>query len=220
MVDLTTWTGVKPPARAVMEGRYTRLEPLDASRHSDGLFAAAVADGAETRFRYLFDDPPKSIEEQVIWTEKAALSHDPLFFAVVDKSTGRTGGRQAFMRIDPIHGVIEVGSVLWGPSIARTCVATEALFLFADHVFAQGYRRFEWKCNADNVPSRQAALRFGFTFEGIFRHHMVVKGQNRDTAWFSMLDLEWPRLRAGFDRWLAPENFDEEGRQKSRLHFD
>ena len=125
----------------------------------------------------------------------AAGADDPLFFAVIDKATGRAEGRQALMRIDPVHGAIEIGHVLWGPAIARTRVATEALYLSARYVFDDlGYRRFEWKCNDRNQPSKRAALRFGFAFEGVFRQHMVVKGRNRDTAWFSMLDSEWPGL--------------------------
>ena len=124
------------------------------------------------------------------------------------------------MRIVPEHGVIEVGSIMWGPDIARTRRATEALFLFARHVFDDlGYRRFEWKCNARNAPSRRAAERFGFTYEGTFRQHMIVKGDNRDTAWFAMLDGDWPRLQAGYQRWLAPENFDDDGRQRGQLRF-
>jgi RimJ/RimL family protein N-acetyltransferase len=124
------------------------------------------------------------------------------------------------MRIDPVHGVIETGNILWGPAIARTWVATEAHFLFMEYVFETlGYRRFEWKCNALNEPSRRSALRFGFQFEGVFRQHMVVKGLNRDTAWFAMIDADWPRLKAGYQAWLRPENFDADGRQLARLAF-
>jgi RimJ/RimL family protein N-acetyltransferase len=124
------------------------------------------------------------------------------------------------MRIDPAHGVIEIGHILWGPAIARTRVATEALYLAASYVFDElGYRRFEWKCDNNNEPSKQAARRFGFTFEGVFRQHMVIKGRNRDTAWFSIIDADWPRLRAGFEVWLAPDNFDGAGRQLSKLRF-
>ena len=147
----------------------------------------------------------------------APSATDPLFYAVVDPATGRAEGRQALMRITPEHGVIEIGSILWGPRIARTRIATEALYLFARHVFDElGYRRFEWKCDSANEPSRRAALRFGFSFEGIFRQHMVVKGRNRDTAWFAITDAEWPRISAGMERWLAPENFDDEAGRGSR----
>jgi RimJ/RimL family protein N-acetyltransferase len=143
-----------------------------------------------------------------------------LFFAVIDKATGRAEGRQGLMRIDTANGVIEIGNILWGPDIARKRVATEALYLCADYVFdTLGYRRFEWKCNNLNEPSKRAAQRFGFAFEGIFRQHMVQKGRNRDTAWFAMTDGDWPKLKAGYEAWLAPENFDAEGQQKSKLSF-
>jgi RimJ/RimL family protein N-acetyltransferase len=200
-----------------LEGRYARLEPLGPARHGDQLFAASMAPGAEERFRYLPDSP----QERAAfggWLARAAASEDPLFQAVIDRSSGRCEGRQALMRIVPEHGVIEVGNILWGPAIARTRVATEALFLCARHVFDDlGYRRFEWKCNARNEPSRRAAARFGFTYEGSFRQHMVVKGQSRDTAWFSIIDREWPVLRQAFERWLEPSNFDAEAGQKVRL---
>jgi RimJ/RimL family protein N-acetyltransferase len=152
------------------------------------------------------------------WVATASASHDPLMFAVVDSETGRAGGRQALMRIVPEHGVIEIGSIMWGPDIIRSRRATEALYLFARHIFEDlGYRRFEWKCNALNEPSRRAAARFGFTYEGTFRQHMIVKGQSRDTAWFAMLDGDWPRLRAEYDRWLDPANFGADGLQKTKL---
>ncbi len=154
-----------------------------------------------------------------VWLEKVAASADPLFFAVIDKRSGRAEGRQALMRIDTVHGVIEIGNILWGPAIARSRIATEALYLFASLAFDMGYRRFEWKCNNENEPSKRAAARFGFTFEGVFRQHLVVKGKNRDTAWFSITDAEWPHLKAGYEAWLEPENFDADGRQLSRLTF-
>jgi RimJ/RimL family protein N-acetyltransferase len=217
MTELANWTPRPRPARAPLAGRYARLEPLDPQRHGDELFAASMAPGAEERFRYLFDSPQDRAGFDA-WLARAAVSEDPLFYAVIDAATGRCEGRQTFMRAVPEHGVIEIGNILWGPAIARTRVATEALYLFARHAFdALGYRRFEWKCNARNEPSRRAALRFGFAFEGIFRSHMVAKGENRDTAWFAMIDGDWPRLRAGYGRWLAPGNFDGEGRQKRRL---
>jgi len=176
-----------------------------------------MAPGAEERFRWLFEQPQERAAFD-LWLARSAESEDPLFFAVVDARSGRCEGRQAYLRITPEHGVIEVGHILWGPAIARTRVATEALFLFARHAFdVLGYRRFEWKCNALNEPSRRAARRFGFTYEGTFRRHMVIKGHSRDTAWFAMTDEEWPTLRDGFERWLAPENFDSEGRQRTRL---
>ncbi len=215
--DLSRWTPRPAPQQITLEGRWCRLEPLDAERHGDDLFAASMAPGAEQRHRYLFESPLPRDDFQC-WLQSRAASGDPLFWAVVDQADGRAAGRQALMRIEPAHGVIEIGSILWGPSIARSRVATEALFLFADYAFdALGYRRFEWKCNDANAPSKRAALRFGFRFEGCFRQHMVVKGENRDTAWFSMLDHEWPRLRDGYRRWLAADNFDAAGQQRHRL---
>ena len=218
MSDLTDWSGAPRPERISMDGRYTRLEPLDAGRHGSDLFASSRAPGAEERFRFLFDEPPRDRAAFDPWLAKAAASADPLFFAVIDAGTGRTEGRQTLMRIEPKHGVIEIGNILWGPGIARTRVATEALFLFARYVFEDlGYRHFEWKCDDRNERSKRSALRFGFTFEGVFRQHMVTKGRNRDTAWFAMLDQEWPRLKAGYEAWLAPENFDTAGQQREKL---
>lgn len=217
MVDLSAWRGACEPQRIVLDGRYARLEPLD-SRHTNDLFAASTAPGAEDRFRFLFDNPPADRDAFDTWMAKAAASADPFYFAVIDKQTGDAGGRQALMRIVPAHGVIEIGSILWGPRIARTRVATEALYLTVEYVFEQlGYRRLEWKCNVRNEPSCRAALRFGFRYEGTFRQHMVVKGENRDTAWFAMTDGDWLARKEDFLAWLSPENFDAAGRQKSKI---
>ena len=202
------------PARVVLEGRYARLEPI-APAHAQDLLAASVDPKS---FDYLFDVPPQSLEDVRAWIAKNAAAEDLVVHAVVDKATGIAGGRQSYMRIVPEHGVIEIGNILWGPAIARTRVATEALCLAAKHVFDDlGYRRFEWKCNNLNAPSKKAAARFGFTFEGVFRQHMWVKGANRDTAWYAMLDKDWPRIRAAYERWLDPANFDAAGRQRARL---
>ena len=218
--NLANWTPRPLPARAPLAGRYVRLEPLDPAVHGDGLFAVSrVADVAE-RFRWLGDYPPEGREAFQPWLVKASSGDDPLFFAVIDAATGKIGGRQALMRIDAANGVAEIGNIYWGPEVARTRLATEALFLFARHVFDDlGYRRFEWKCNDRNEPSKRAALRYGFRFEGIFRQHMVVKGENRDTAWFAMLDHEWPAIRRAMELWLAPENFDSNGQQLERLEI-
>jgi RimJ/RimL family protein N-acetyltransferase len=215
--DLAHWTARPRPDGRPLEGRWCRLERLQLE-HADSLYGASSAPGAEERFRYLFEPPPDTRAAFDAWMTKAMAGDDPLFCAVLDAATGRAEGRQALMRITPEHGVIEIGSILWGPAIARTRVATEALYLFARYSFdALGYRRFEWKCDARNEPSRRAALRFGFVFEGIFRQHMVVKGRNRDTAWFAITDADWPRLRDGFEHWLDPANFDVGGSQKQRL---
>ena len=207
------------PARVVLEGRYARLEPL-AAAHAAELFEASAAPGAERRFAYLFDMQPSTIADMNAWVAKAASTEDPRFSAVIDKASGRVAGRQALMRVTPEHGVIEIGHILWGPAIARARAATEALYLAARHIFEDlGYRRFEWKCNNLNEPSKAAARRFGFNYEGLFRQHMWGKGANRDTAWFSMLDSEWPAFRREYDRWLDPENFDTAGRQLSKLQL-
>jgi RimJ/RimL family protein N-acetyltransferase len=206
------------PERVVLDGRFCRLEPLDPARHGDDLFRASTPPDAAARFIYLFEEPPVSRAEFQVWLEKVAASQDPLFFAVIDKRTGRCEGRQTLMRIDPTHRVIETGSIYWGPAISRTAISTEANFLFAKYVFETlGYRRFEWKCNALNAPSRAAADRFGFTYEGHFRRAIVIKGRTRDTSWYSMIAEDWPRIKAGYERWLAPENFDSSGQQKTKL---
>ena len=208
----------KAPRREVLEGRYARLEPLDPVRHRSELYAASTPTDASTRFRYLFEPPPDSLEAFDAWLAGAAESPDPLYFAVIDRATGRVEGRQTLMRITPAHRCIEIGNIYWGPRIAGTRIATEAMYLFATYVLETlGYRRFEWKCDALNAPSRRAALRFGFTWEGHFRRAVIVRGRTRDTAWYAMIDDEWPALKEAYARWLAPENFDAEGRQKTRL---
>jgi len=195
-----------------------RLEPLDAVRHGDGLYAVSSVADADQRFRWLGDYPPESRKAFQPWLDKAAAGDDPLFFVVIDRATGKIGGRQAFLRIDAANGVAEIGNIYWGPPVARTRLATEAFYLFARHIFDElGYRRFEWKCNAANAGSKRAAERFGFRFEGIFRQHMVVKGENRDTAWYAMLDGDWPVAGKALEQWLEPGNFDAGGRQKERL---
>lgn len=216
--DLKNWQPRPRPERQPLEGRYVRLEPLDAARHGDGLYDASSVPDAGERFRWLAEHPPESRADLQPWLEKAEASSDPLFFAVIDKASGKVAGRQTLMRIEPAFGVIEIGNVYWGPSISRTQAATEAQFLFMRHVFDDlDYRRYEWKCNNRNEPSKRAAERFGFSFEGVFRQHMVVKGENRDTAWYSVTDKEWPLLRQAYEQWLDPANFSADGSQKRRL---
>lgn len=216
--DLKNWQPRPRPERKVLEGHYARLEPLDAARHGDGLFDASTVVDADGRFAWLFENPPQTRAEFQTWLEKVAASQDPLYFAVIDIATGKVAGRQTLMRIEPNHGVIEIGSIYWGPLISRKPAATEAQFLFTQYVFDElGYRRYEWKCHNDNAPSKRAAERFGFKFEGIFRQHMVAKGANRDTAWYSIIDKEWPSLKKAYEGWLDPDNFDRDGVQKKRL---
>jgi len=217
MTDLSTWTPRPRPARETLDGRYVRLEPLSAARHGDDLYKAATEGDADGRFRWLFEATPQDRPSFDAWLHKVEASEDPLFFVVIDKSTGEAVGRQTLMRIDPTYGVIEIGNIHWGPKMQRSRMATEAQYLFTRYIFDLGYRRYEWKCNNRNAPSKTAALRFGFSFEGIFRQHMIVKGENRDTAWYSIIDGEWPALKAAYEAWLDPSNFDAAGQQKRRL---
>ena len=208
----------RAPERIVLEGRYARLEPLEPDRHADHIHAAASPPDRAARFRYMPELPPAASEPFGTWLDRSAVSLDPLFFAVVDRATGRAEGWQTYLRITPVHRCIEIGNIYWGPRIAGTRVATEAMYLFAAYALdTLGYRRYEWKCDALNAPSRRAALRFGFTYEGHFRRAVIIRGRNRDTAWFAIIDEEWPALKAAYEQWLAPENFDAEGRQKTRL---
>ncbi|NIA67154.1 GNAT family N-acetyltransferase [Pelagibius litoralis] len=201
-----------------MEGRSCRVEPLDPDRHCEDLFAAYSTDRENRIWTYLpygpFDDPGAFRA----WMEETCLGGDPLFHAVVDQANGRALGVASYLRITPAVGVIEVGHINYGPALQKTVMATEAMYLMMARVFDElGYRRYEWKCNALNAGSRAAAERLGFTFEGVFRQAAVIKGRNRDTAWYSLLDKEWPQAKAAFQAWLAPENFDAEGRQRQTL---
>lgn len=210
------WTPVQPPDRTPIPGRYVTLEPLDPDRHGEDLWSAKGDDPA--LWTYLFNDPHKDFASFRAWLVDCQKPDDPLCFAIVDNADGRAKGMASYMRIAPEHGVIEIGSIWFGPEIQRTRLATEAIYLLARHVFEElGYRRLEWKCDSLNAPSRRAALRFGFSYEGLFRQAIVYKGRNRDTTWFSMLDGEWPEIRAAFDAWLDPANFDADGCQKEPL---
>jgi RimJ/RimL family protein N-acetyltransferase len=218
MRELSSWTPRPPLERRALQGRYVRLEPLDPAAHGDELFEAASGPDADALWRYLWDGPYAARAPFESWLTRAASTDDPLFFAIRDIVTNRIEGRLAFLRIDQANGVAETGHILFGPRLARTRAASEAIYLQARHLFDDlGYRRFEWKCDIANEASKRSALRFGFTFEGVFRQHMIVKGRNRDTAWFAMLDYEWPERKSAFERWLAPENFDEAGRQRLSL---
>ena len=205
----------RPPVRTSFAGRHVRLEPLDPAAHLDDLFAAAAD---PVIWDWLGYGPFADAPAMRAWLEDRALSVDPLFFAVRDLRDGRARGMCAWLRLDPPMGVIEIGHIWYGTDLQRTVATTEAMYLLFRHAFEErGYRRLEWKCNAENARSRNAALRFGFTFEGIFRQHMITKGKNRDTAWFSLLDHEWPATRRAFERWLSPANFTATGQQVERL---
>jgi RimJ/RimL family protein N-acetyltransferase len=206
------------PERTTIHGRTGELVPLDPATHGDSLAQNTIGDAGSRLWQYLFEGPFPDRAAFDTHLSKIAGSADPLFFAIVDSGSGTAVGYASFMRIEPVHRVIEVGSILYTPRLQQTTLATEAMYLMARHVFEDlGYRRYEWKCNALNAPSRRAALRLGFTFEGIFRQHMIVKGRNRDTAWFSMLDSEWPQRKENFERWLDPSNFSADGKQKLSL---
>ena len=215
-METLNWHGAKPPRREALEGASVRLEPMDAQRHGDDLFAAAA--GADETWRYLHYGPFAGKDEFMRWLDERAAMADPLAFAIIDRSARAATGIATFMSMVPEHGVIEIGHIWLSPRLQKSRQATEAIFLMARHAFDDlGNRRLEWKCSDENAGSKRAALRFGFTFEGLFRHHRVDKGRNRDTAWFSIIDSEWPACRAAFEAWLANENFDAAGRQRRSL---
>ncbi len=215
---LPGWTPRPRPPRTAMAGRYCRIEPIDGDRHAADLHAANREDRDGRIWTYLPYGPFEDLAGYHAWLEAACLGDDPLFHAVIDAGTGRTVGVASFLRIDPPVGVIEVGHINYAPALQRTPAATEAMYLMMRRVFEElGYRRYEWKCDALNAPSRAAAERLGFVFEGVFRQATIYKRRNRDTAWYSILDGEWPRLKAAFEAWLEPANFDAAGKQKRRL---
>lgn len=214
--DPRHWRPVSPPSPLVLHGRAVTLEPLNGASHTAGLWRAVH--GHDEVWTYLADGPYAREADLRHALEEKQAGSGAAFFAIVPRATGRVAGYASYMRMDPANGVLEVGNILFAPSLQRTIAATEAMYLMARHVLEDlGFRRYEWKCNANNAPSRRAALRLGFTFEGIFRQHMIVKGQNRDTAWFSMLDWEWPARKVAFEAWLDPANFDQDGRQRKSL---
>ena len=208
----------RTPQRVTIEGRFVTLAPLDPAAHAGDLWEGVRGPENDALWKYLFDGPFADRHSFDAALRSRAASDDPLFFAILKGRSRRAVGWASYMRIEPRHRVIEVGNILFTPALQRTAGATEAMYLMARHVFEDlGYRRYEWKCNARNEPSRRAALRLGFTFEGIFRQHMIVKGANRDTAWYSMLDGEWPSRKARFGQWLSPANFDDNGAQRTPL---
>ena len=214
--DLLNWKPVSRPGPVTLRGRTVTLEPLDAERHSAALWKQFQ--GQDDLWTWMGDGPFPGEDE--LWQAVAAKQANPAatFLAILPAATGLAAGWASLMRAEPAHGVIEVGNIVLGPALQRSAAATEAMYLMARFVFDElGYRRYEWKCNAGNLASRRAAERLGFTFEGIFRQHMIVKGRNRDTAWYAMLDRDWPARRRAFERWLDPENFDDAGRQRKRL---
>ena len=208
------WTARPRPGREPMTGRFCRLEALDPARHGPALFAANARDTAGAMWTYMAYGPFARLEDYLAWADRMALGEDPLFHAIVEQPTGKAVGVAAYLRIEPAVGVIEVGHIAYSPLLQRTPAATEAMYLLMRRVFDElGYRRYEWKCDALNAPSRRAAERLGFRFEGIFRQATIYKGRNRDTAWYSVIDKEWTTRKAAFEAWLDPANFDGAGRQ-------
>lgn len=217
-VRVEGWAPRPRPSRAPMEGRLCRLESLEAPRHAEALFEANALDAEGRAWTYLPYGPFATLEDYVAWMRSVEAGDDPLFFAIIDLASECPVGVSSYLRIDAANGAIEVGHLVYSPLLQQTAAATEATYLMARRAFDElGYRRYEWKCDALNAPSRAAAERLGFRYEGTFRQAKVVKGRNRDTAWFSITDLEWPAIRAALEAWLAPSNFEAEGGQRRRL---
>ena len=212
------WTPVAPPARRPLAGRLIRLEPLDADVHAPSLYRAAEGPGADPLlWLYMSYGPFPDEAAFAAWVRENSRSTDPLFFAVVPAGS-EAAGQASYMRCDPANGVIEIGHIWFGAGLQRTAAATEAIYLLARHAFdLLGYRRLEWKCHARNARSRRAAERFGFTYEGTFRNAAVSRERNRDTAWYAIIDEDWPAIRDAFEGWLAPDNFGPDGSQRRSL---
>jgi len=211
------WKPPSMPPREPMEGRFCRVEPLDPARHAESLWEAFSLDTEGGIWTYFPYGPFDGRDRYEAWVKEFCRGVDPMFHAIVDRASGKALGSASYSRIDPVHGTIEVGHVTYSPLLQRTPAATEAMYLMMRRVFDLGYRRYEWKCDSLNANSRAAAKRLGFTFEGIFRQATVYKGRSRDTAWFSVIDRDWPMLKSALERWLDPATFDAVGKQKLKL---
>ncbi|WP_323777750.1 GNAT family protein [Leisingera sp.] len=215
---LPGWAGAPHPGHTGMSGRYCQVEPLNADRHSMDLFEAYRQDSTGAIWTYVPYGPFETPAALDAWVQAASSVDAQPYFAVINRDSGKAEGIASFLRIQPAHGVIEVGGITFAPALQRTRAATEAMYLMMARVFNDlGYRRYEWKCDALNAPSCRAAERFGFTYEGLFRQAIVYKGRNRDTAWYSLLDREWRSLEAAYQFWLEPANFGPDGQQKQSL---
>jgi len=211
------WNPPPRPPREPMAGRYCRVEPLDPARHAQELHEANSREPTGRAWTYMAYGPFASFEQYRDWMRAACAGNDPFFHAIVDAASGKAAGVASYLRIDPKNGAIEVGHILYSPLLARAPAATEAMYLMMKRAFALGYRRYEWKCDALNTASRTAAQRLGFSFEGIFRQATVYKNRSRDTAWYAVIDRDWPEIEKAFVRWLDPGNFDTGGEQRLRL---
>lgn len=216
-VPMAGWTPPPPPSTEPMEGHFCRLEGLNATRHVEDLYAANALDPDGKNWTYLPYGPFDTLEHYREWLARASQSNDPLFFTIIEKSSERAVGIASYLRVAPANGAIEVGHIHFSERLKGTPVATEAMFLMMKLAFDLGYRRYEWKCDALNAASCAAAQRLGFSYEGTFRQATVYKGRNRDTAWYSVIDTDWQKLSHAFVQWLAPNNFDDCGRQRTRL---
>lgn len=215
--DLPGWTSPPAPPRSALEGRLCRLEPLDPQRHGDDLYGAQADDRDGRDWTYMGYGPFPDRAAYRSWMDATCMGSDPHFVAIVDRRDGRAVGVASWLRITPAAGSIEVGHIQYARRLQRSAIATEAMYLMMRQVFALGYRRYEWKCDALNAPSRRAAQRLGFSYEGVFRQALVYKGRSRDTAWYAMIDGEWPAFRRAYEAWLDPANFDADGRQRTSL---
>ncbi len=212
------WTKRLPPPRTAMEGRYCRVEPIDPGRHAAELHEVNREDAENRIWTYLPYGPFETLSDYRNWMDSACTGDDPLFHAVIDLKDGKAAGLASYLRITPPVGVIEVGHINFAPRLQNTVAGTEAMYLMMRRVFDElGYRRYEWKCDALNARSRKAAQRLGFQFEGVFRQATIYKGRNRDSAWYAILDKDWPAMRGAFEAWLDPRNFDAGGRQRQSL---
>jgi RimJ/RimL family protein N-acetyltransferase len=220
-MSLTHWKGATAPNLPATQGNYVYINPYERSRDLAGLFEAVCGEENEDLWTYIPLHMPQSAEELGQALDMAARERGWQTHIIRDTATSRPLGMASYMRIRPEHGSAEVGCIIFSNALQRTNIATEAIYLMIKHAFDDlEYRRFEWKCHNENAASKRAALRFGFTFEGVFRNDMVMKGRNRDTAWYSITDTEWSRLKTGYEKWLDPHNFDASGKQQKKLSFD
>ena len=216
--EVPGWQGAVAPRREPMMGRICQVEPLDTNAHFEDLYQAFSEDAEGRLWTYMSSGPFDSVDQFRDWMDAACATEDPLYYAIIDLTSGKALGVCAYLRIQQTVGVIEVGSITYSPQLQRTPLATEAMFLMMARVFDElGYRRYEWKCDSLNAASRNAAVRLGFSYDGLFEQAIVYKGRNRDTAWYSILDQDWPALKKAYSSWLEPQNFDERGEQKRKL---
>ncbi len=215
---IKNWTEALPPSKSELLGDYCKIVPLDVNAHAKSLYSSFAKDSENKNWTYMVDGPFDNYSDFESWLEKIASSSDPFFYSLIDKENNNVIGLASYLRINQSQGVIEVGNIHFSPVLQRTPIATEIMYLMMKRAFDElGYRRYEWKCDSLNEKSRSAALRLGFTFEGIFRQAIMYKGRNRDTAWYSVIDSEWPQIKQAFELWLSATNFGSKGQQRKSL---